>query len=47
MMTSVKNATSYSKSFLAFLKVFKSLSMCTKFQFNQEQFSIQKKDCWG
>ena len=42
-MASVKHVTTYSK--LVFFKVFKLLSMCTKFQFNQYSiaFFSQKK----
>ena len=42
-MASVKHVTTYSK--LVFFKVFKLLSICTKFQFNQYSiaFFSQKK----
>ena len=47
-MASVKNVTSYSKRFSAFLKLLKLLSICVKFQVNQQEFSIQKKVYgWG
>ena len=44
MMTSVKKFTSYSNSivFIAFLKAFKLLSMCTKFQVNSSSLSRNK-----
>ena len=38
----VKDFTSYSKSYFAFLKIFKLLSMWAKFQVSQQQFSIPK-----
>ena len=43
MMTSVKNVTLYLKIAFIFMKVFKLLSMCAKFQVNQWQVSVQKK----
>ena len=43
MMASVKKVMSYSKVFLAFLKIFKLLSIYVKFQVNQQQFFVQKK----
>ena len=44
---SVKNVTPYSKTFFAFLKVFKLLSMCVEVQVNKEQLSIHKKSVMG
>ena len=42
MMMSVKNVILYSKSFFAFLKVFKLLSMCTKFMSISGSFLSRK-----
>ena len=45
MMTSVKKVTLYSKFFFAFLKVFKLLSMCAKFQVKSIAVFYPGKKC--
>ena len=46
-MASIKMSRHIQTDFIAFLKVFESLSMCATFQVNKKQFPIEKKNMMG